>query len=70
MEKCIKFPSLSKEEYPLPILIVELKGLRLRQDLNPNSNISGYVNSPKEKKIHYLLLMMIILMKSVNISKS
>ena len=50
-KKCIRFPSLSKEECPRNILIVEIKGLGLAQDLNPNSSISGYVIFSQSKNI-------------------
>ena len=41
--KCIRFPGFSKEELPNEILIIEIKGLGLSQDLNPNSDAVGYV---------------------------
>ena len=40
-KKCMRFPILSEEECPNLILIVELKGLGLGKDLNPNSNVTG-----------------------------
>ena len=37
----MRFPGLSTEECPNLTLIVELKGLGLGKDLNPNSNVTG-----------------------------
>ena len=39
----MRFPGLTKEECTLPMLVVEIKGLGLGQDLNPNINVVGYV---------------------------
>ena len=41
--KCMKFPGFSKEELPNPLLIIEIRGLGLAQDLNPNSDTVGCV---------------------------
>ena len=49
-KKCMRFLGLTKEECPLPILVVEIKGLGLGQDLNPNSNVLGYVSLSQRKE--------------------
>ena len=49
-EKMHRFPGLTKEEYPLPMLVVETKGLGVGQDLNPNSNVIGYVIFSKKRE--------------------
>ena len=49
-EKCARFPGLSKEEYSLPILIVELKGLGLGQDLNLDSNETRFIIFSQRKE--------------------
>ena len=40
-KNCVRFPGLTKEEFPMPILVFKIKGLGLAQDLNPNSNTTG-----------------------------
>ena len=49
-EKCIRFLGLTKEECPLPMLVVEIKGLVLGKDLNPNSDVIGYVIFSKKRE--------------------
>ena len=49
-KKCMRFPGLTKDECPMSILVVEIKGLGLAQDLNPNSNITGYVIFSQRKE--------------------
>ena len=41
--KCIRFPGFSKEDLPDEMLVTEIKGLSLSQDLNPNSDTMVYV---------------------------
>ena len=43
VKKCIRLTDFSKDKLVNDIIILELKGLGLGQDLNPNSNIIGYV---------------------------
>ena len=39
----MKFPGFTKEELPNEVLIIEIKGLGLEKDLNPNSDTVGCV---------------------------
>ena len=48
--KHIRFPGLTKEGCPLPTLVIEIKGLGLDQDLNPNSNVTWCVIFSQRKE--------------------
>ena len=49
-KKHMQFPGLTKEECPMPILVVDIKGLGLVQDLNSNSNATSHVIFSQRKE--------------------
>ena len=55
-ENHMLFPGLTKEECPLPTLVVEIKGLGLGQDLKPNNNVIGYFIFSQKKRMLMLVV--------------